>query len=555
MTAADDSILIASVSLRGYTPLGAGERAVYMSYPQLQEIVSQKLGAEVASLFAQPMYRPGDTTLDWYGPAGASPRRYDALSPDEQRAALATVETSFHQLGQLAASIRDQPGQNGQFLGNLIEKALTIPDETAVWLVGTQVVLVLWGVRRDDAVDAFSLRQFIERERRRLAPPLPPAPEPEPEPEPIPSVVELPPSPPESAPAQAAPRRRSLATALGLAAGGLATIIAALAFLWPRPAPIIAVDDTAQTLRGQAVSVEVLANDSFDAKARPAVSTASASHGDTEVVDGGAIRYTPRGDFTGEDAFDYSIRDAGGRTATAKVRVAVEVPPNRPPVAENDHSTGRQHAATQVIDVLANDHDPDGDKVSIADVTQPRNGSVRVVDGKISYRPFLAFRGDETFQYKISDGRSESALATVSVSVPSPKRGDNLVLPQCGKEPTSPPVFLQGCWEHESTTVDLDKNKSPISGTERKSLSSYCFSNSGDGTLTVNTYGHSICKGVVSAKINQKCELEFDSEATIPCNGDNRSLYYIDTVKCVADDFNGMALCSQKGGIFSLQRQ
>lgn len=554
MTAGDNSILIASVSLRGYTPLGAGERAVYMSYPQLQEIVSQKLGAEVAALFAQPMYRPGDSTLDWYGPAGAPARRYDALSPDEQRAALATVETSFHQLGQLAASIRDQPGQNGRFLANLIEKALTIPDETAVWLVGAQVVLVLWGVRRDDAVDALSLRQFIERERRRLALPLPP------EPAPIPPVVEFSPTPPESAPPesappQAAPPRRSLASTLGLAAGGLATVAAALAFLWPRPAPIIAVDDSAQTLRGQAVSVDVLANDSFDAEARPAVSTASASHGDTEVVDGGGVRYTPHGDFIGEDAFDYSIRDAGGRTATARVRVAVEAPPNRPPVAKNDRSTGRQHAATQVIDVLANDHDPDGDKVSIVDATQPRNGSIRAVDGKITYRPFLAFRGDETFQYKISDGRTESALATVTVSVPSPKRGDKLVLPQCGKEPTNPPVFLQGCWEYESITVDLDKNNNPVSGTERKALVSYCFSNSGDGTLTVNTYGHSICKGVLSAKINKNCELEFVSESTIPCDSNIRGKYHINPMKCVAGDNFGEALCIEKGGIFSLQRQ
>jgi Big-like domain-containing protein len=70
-----------------------------------------------------------------------------------------------------------------------------------------------------------------------------------------------------------------------------------------------------------------------------------------------------------------------------------------------------------LIDVLANDSDPDGDPLTIISVTQPANGAATITNGEISYQPQRGFTGTVTFQYTISDGRGGTATATVTVVV------------------------------------------------------------------------------------------------------------------------------------------
>jgi VCBS repeat-containing protein len=79
------------------------------------------------------------------------------------------------------------------------------------------------------------------------------------------------------------------------------------------------------------------------------------------------IIYDPRGRFddlaAGEsatDSFRYTVRDAGGGTATAVVRVAV-TGRNDPPTAVADSVVLAEDAAAIAVDVLANDLDIDGD--------------------------------------------------------------------------------------------------------------------------------------------------------------------------------------------------
>ena len=193
----------------------------------------------------------------------------------------------------------------------------------------------------------------------------------------------------------------------------------------PANRPPDAVNDVATTGFETPVLVSVLANDTdSDGDLLTIASATKPAHGTLRVV-GSRIDYTPDTGFEGIDAFSYTVADGRGGTDTAGVIVTVgspNLPPppstNRPPVAADDVvATAFETAVT--IDVLANDTDPDTDPLSVTGTTQPPNGSVRIVGGRIEYAPAIGFRGIDTFEYTIEDGRGGRNTAVVTVSVGS----------------------------------------------------------------------------------------------------------------------------------------
>lgn len=93
------------------------------------------------------------------------------------------------------------------------------------------------------------------------------------------------------------------------------------------------------------------------------------------------------------------------------------------PVAANDATTTLQDTPV-MIDVLANDSDPDGDTLSVINASVPRTGSVIInSDDTITYTPNAGFLGTDTFRYTISDGNGGTDTAWVSVKVTEPVTG------------------------------------------------------------------------------------------------------------------------------------
>jgi outer membrane protein OmpA-like peptidoglycan-associated protein len=90
---------------------------------------------------------------------------------------------------------------------------------------------------------------------------------------------------------------------------------------------------------------------------------------------------------------------------------------NRGPVAANDAITVEADSSNNLIDVLANDSDPDNDPLTITAVSTPAHGSATIGAGGISYTPTLGYSGTDSFTYTISDGRGGSATATVTITV------------------------------------------------------------------------------------------------------------------------------------------
>ncbi|MDF4570354.1 tandem-95 repeat protein [Vibrio parahaemolyticus] len=175
-------------------------------------------------------------------------------------------------------------------------------------------------------------------------------------------------------------------------------------------------NDVITTEEDTAVTIGVLVNDS-DVEG-DALSIQSASvpkeQGTVEVVDGKLV-FTPAENFNGEATISYIVTD-GDLTDEAKVSVTV-TPVNDSPVAVDD-TTSIQEDTAVTIDVLTNDTDVDGDKLSIESASVPKEqGTVEVVDGKLVFTPAENFNGDAEITYTVTDGElTDEAKVTVTVN-------------------------------------------------------------------------------------------------------------------------------------------
>ncbi|EIA1493776.1 tandem-95 repeat protein, partial [Vibrio parahaemolyticus] len=175
-------------------------------------------------------------------------------------------------------------------------------------------------------------------------------------------------------------------------------------------------NDVITTEEDTAVTIDVLVNDS-DVEG-DALSIQSASvpkeQGTVEVVDGKLV-FTPAENFNGEATISYIVTD-GDLTDEAKVSVTV-TPVNDSPVAVDD-TTSIQEDTAVTIDVLTNDTDVDGDKLSIESASVPKEqGTVEVVDGKLVFTPAENFNGHAEITYTVTDGElTDEAKVTVTVN-------------------------------------------------------------------------------------------------------------------------------------------
>ena len=126
----------------------------------------------------------------------------------------------------------------------------------------------------------------------------------------------------------------------------------------------------------------------------------------------GAVTYSPSNNFNGADSFTFTVFD-GSLYATGTVSITV-LPINDPPVAVNDNATVNEDS-TNNIPVLVNDTDPDGNPLTIVNVSST-NGTATIVGTNVVYTPSANFNGTNVITYCISDGFVTNC-ATITVVV------------------------------------------------------------------------------------------------------------------------------------------
>ncbi|HCG7309013.1 TPA: tandem-95 repeat protein [Vibrio parahaemolyticus] len=175
-------------------------------------------------------------------------------------------------------------------------------------------------------------------------------------------------------------------------------------------------NDVITTEEDTAVTIDVLVNDSDVEGDVLSIQSASvpSEQGSVDIVDGKLV-FTPAENFNGEATITYIVTD-GDLTDEAKVTVTV-TPGNDSPVAVDD-TTSIQEDTAVTIDVLSNDTDVDGDKLSIESASVPKEqGTVEVVNGKLVFTPAENFNGDAEITYTVTDGElTDEAKVTVTVN-------------------------------------------------------------------------------------------------------------------------------------------
>jgi hypothetical protein len=196
----------------------------------------------------------------------------------------------------------------------------------------------------------------------------------------------------------------------------------------------VALPDSAATIGGEAIDIDVLANDT-DPDGTLDVGSLTIIHGPSQgsvTFDPvtGAITYLPDADAHGTDTFTYEICDDDPEPNCATAVVTIDV--NGRPVAVND-AVGVKSDGSVVIDPLANDHDLDGDldPASVVVTAPPAHGTVTVdpLTGRVTYVPDPGYSGPDSFTYRVCDTGDPVACATgqVDVAVGAPATSSTVV--------------------------------------------------------------------------------------------------------------------------------
>jgi VCBS repeat-containing protein len=87
---------------------------------------------------------------------------------------------------------------------------------------------------------------------------------------------------------------------------------------------------------------------------------------------------------------------------------------NKPPTAESLSVTTKEDTPVLII-LKGSDHD--NDPLTYSVITEPAHGSLSGTEPNMSYHPEPDFDGQDSFTYEVSDGKTKSAAAKVSITV------------------------------------------------------------------------------------------------------------------------------------------
>jgi FtsP/CotA-like multicopper oxidase with cupredoxin domain len=209
-----------------------------------------------------------------------------------------------------------------------------------------------------------------------------------------------------------------------------------------------------------------------------AVLVQDATHGDLTLNADGSFDYIPETNFSGTDEFGYR---AQGTLPSNVATVTITVTPvNDPPVGADDHATTLEGTAV-IIDVLANDDDPDGDELFVSDLSDPPGGTATVnPDQTVTYTPEPGTTSD-SFTYAPFDGELAGAPVTVTVDVQSASNTPPVAVDDSAQARRNTPITIPVL----VNDIDPDGNIDPasVSITSGPNMGGQVVVN-GDGSVT-----------------------------------------------------------------------
>lgn len=178
--------------------------------------------------------------------------------------------------------------------------------------------------------------------------------------------------------------------------------------------------------------LDVLANDSDAENSKLSIRAVNSSNTIGQVdFDGAKVSYTPGNKFDflkigqqAQDEFEYTVSDGDGGMRVAKVSITV-IGGNDAPRAVKDTALYDEDDGANVLNLVANDSDPEQDPLTIDSVdTSGTSGKVTLNNGTVSYDPNGQFEqlgaGDsatDSFAYVVVDGNGGRSSSRVEITI------------------------------------------------------------------------------------------------------------------------------------------
>ncbi len=128
------------------------------------------------------------------------------------------------------------------------------------------------------------------------------------------------------------------------------------------------------------------------------------------------LRYIPNPNYSGPDYFDYCVADLVVTTEVVRVYITVN-PVNDAPTAVAETVAVTKNTPRSFT---LKGNDIDGDPLRFLVYSQPANGKLSGTAPALTYTPAAGFVGKDSFGYRVADGSSTSAVATITFNVTAP---------------------------------------------------------------------------------------------------------------------------------------
>ncbi len=186
--------------------------------------------------------------------------------------------------------------------------------------------------------------------------------------------------------------------------------------------PPIANPDTAETLDGQPVTINVLANDTGTITS--IVIASAPAHG-TATVSGTDIVYTPAASFVGSDSLQYTATGPGGTTAPALVTINVR--PHPVAVAQNVTTVSGKAV---VVDLTKDASGGPFTSANLVSVPPSSSGATSLNGYQMTFTPAATFEGTATVTFTLSNAYATSTVTAITINVqarPDPTRDSEVM--------------------------------------------------------------------------------------------------------------------------------
>jgi len=141
---------------------------------------------------------------------------------------------------------------------------------------------------------------------------------------------------------------------------------------------------------------------------------------ETDVIEGeltlladGSFTYKPAKDWFGQEEFTYKAFDNGVLIGIARATISV-YPINDTPVA---YPQSIETMVDTPVEIYLTGSDVDGDALTYTITKNPDHGTLSGTAPNLTYSPNEGYSGSDNFVYIVSDGKTTSTPATISINV------------------------------------------------------------------------------------------------------------------------------------------